>query len=423
MSGLAPNPTTRALTMRDLAIQAATAAKLNSFAAAYNPGPSQASRIKASFAKTCSQTSKLTNICNLGLVKQICFIMPNYKVGILTNPLISQDPTNEDIIIGSLGDSLDVIHPVTLRLHDVTADILSVCTSRANAEKYKLATSASNPIEEAGPPPPDDSITMPEPPGPARINIVIDNPDNDPCFVAMPKVCPLTGGYSVQTDPTISVTTTISLPNVDKDSLINTWFETLCYGVVNLWNYSLQAQDNLFVYAGLDQEEFTGPNRVLASRCTVHIDALDFDSPNYREVVSAMRQAKEEANFTYGSKLLAEQGLATTVHETPTQLNNQAPNAPAAVDQTGMSFFEGFAKALSESTSKSLTGTERERASEAADATRFYQLLFASAVDIIQEDGTTASIIMPAKIHPLFSPVLAANKNSKATRAMQDAVE
>jgi hypothetical protein len=124
--------------MRDLAIQAATAAKLNSFAAAYNPGPSQASRIKASFAKTCSQTSKLTNICNLGLVKQICFIMPNYKVGILTNPLISQDPTNEDIIIGSLGDSLDAIHPVTLRLHDVTADILSVCTSRANAEKIQV---------------------------------------------------------------------------------------------------------------------------------------------------------------------------------------------------------------------------------------------------------------------------------------------
>ncbi|KAI2501611.1 hypothetical protein MHU86_12882 [Fragilaria crotonensis] len=355
--------------MRDLAIQAATAAKLNSFAAAYNPDPSQACRIEASFAKTCSQTSKLTNICNSGLVKQICFIMPNYKVGILTNPLISQDPTNEDIIIGSLGDS-DVIHPVTLRLHDVTADILSVCTSRANAEKYKLATSASNPIEEAGPPP-QMTVSPCQSHRDLRINIVIDNPDNVPCFVAMPK-----------------------------DSLINTWFETLRYGIVNLGNYSLQAQDNLFVYAGLDQEEFTGPNRVLASRCTVHIDALDFDSPNYRKVVSAMRQAKEEANFTYGSKLLAEQGLATTVHETPTQLNNQAPNAPAAVDQTGMSFSKASPRRF-QSTSKSL-GIERERASEAADATRFYQLLFASAVDIIQEDGTTASIIMPAKIHPLF---------------------
>ena len=55
----------------------------------------------------------------------------------------------------------------------------------------------------------------------------------------------------------------------------------------------------------------------------------------------------------------------------------------------------------------------------------FYSILVASSVDIIQDDGTTAtSIHPPATIHPLFTPVLLAHKNSKApTTFMQDAVE
>lgn len=410
----------RALTMRDLAIQASETAKLNSFAAAYDIDPSQVRRIEASFAKTCSQATKLTNICNSSVVKQLCFLMPNFKLGILTNPVITQNAEGNDIIVGSLGDSMDVIHPVTIRLQDATADIISICTSRAIAEKFKFALSTTNPIEETGPPPPADSVTMPEPPGPDRIHIVIDNPDNVPCFVAMPKVFPLTGGFSVQNNPTISATPTINLPNHAEDSLINTWYRVIRYGSVYLENYSLQSRDTLFVYAELDTTELAGPNRVLASRCTVHVDALDFDSPNYNEVVDAMRKAKEEAHFNNGSKILAEQGLPAPSIPLPSATVHAA--APAVMDPAGMQvYFQGLTKALNDS--KSLTGTERERATEAADAARFYSILFASSVDIIQEDGTTAATIVPATINPLFTPVLTANKNSKATRAMQDGIE
>jgi hypothetical protein len=49
--------------------------------------------------------------------------------------------------------------------------------------------------------------------------------------------------------------------------------------------------------------------------------------------------------------------------------------------------------------------------------------LFASSIEVIQDDGTTATSILPATINPLFNPVLIANKNTKATRAMRDAVE
>ena len=84
---------------------------------------------------------------------------------------------------------------------------------------------------------------------------------------------------------------------------------------------------------------------------------------------------------------------------------------------------EGLAKAISDSSSKTLTGTEREKASEAEDAKRFYGILFGSVRDVFGEDGTASKMFVHATLHPLFVPVVAANKNSKATKAMHEAVE
>ena len=414
-------------TIRELAIQAATRDKLNSYTKGYTPDILQARRIAVSFAKTCSPTAKLANICDTGLVKQIAFVQPNYKIGIMTHPFITQDATtNKDIFVGSLGDSLDIIYPVRTRLIDATADIIGVCPSRARAELFKLAISTSNPIEVHGPPPPEDSVTMPEPPGPDRINVVITDEAHVPCFVAMPKILPLTGGYGIPNDPVISTSTLTFIPGADADSLVNLWYQTIRYGMVENDNYSIHALDKLFVYEDLQKDEFNGPNRALASRCTVHVDALAFDTPEYQQVEANMRQAKENALFTYGSKLLAtENNMGSMIPAFgPHVLQNpQGPPVPA-VDSNGMSFFEGFAKALQESTAKSLTGTERERASEASETAGFYSILWASSVNVIQEDGTTMATIVPAKLNKQFLAVLQANKNSKeATRALQDAVE
>ncbi|KAI2510841.1 hypothetical protein MHU86_3627 [Fragilaria crotonensis] len=108
--------------------------------------------------------------------------------------------------------------------------------------------------------------------------------------------------------------------------------------------------------------------------------------------------------------------------------HNFAPNTidlTAQHNPTGLlALLDGLAKAISESSSKTLTGIEREKASEAEDAMRFYSILFATIQDIQDEDnGVSAKTFVKAKIHPLFIPVLTANKNSKATKAMQEAVE
>ena len=84
---------------------------------------------------------------------------------------------------------------------------------------------------------------------------------------------------------------------------------------------------------------------------------------------------------------------------------------------------DGFARAINKSSAEITTSTEREKAKEADAISRFYTLLFASEEVTIQEDGTSVTKVVPATINPLFVPVLSANKNSKATKAMQDAIE
>jgi hypothetical protein len=70
--------------MRELAVQAATIAKLNSFSSAYDANPAQAERVVAGFAKINSSLIRMANnICDINLVTQLVFIKPNYKVSIL----------------------------------------------------------------------------------------------------------------------------------------------------------------------------------------------------------------------------------------------------------------------------------------------------------------------------------------------------
>jgi hypothetical protein len=287
-------------TMHALAVQAAINAKLNSFSKAYEPDPAQAKRVEAHFSKTCSPTTKLVNVCDSGLVKQLCFIQPNYKAALLSCPFATQCKDGEELIAGSFGDAMDVICPVTNRLKDARSEIISICPSRITATKYKLAISTFNPLDEDGPLL-EGGILNAEPAGPDRIHVVIEDPAMQPCFIAIPKVLPFTAGNTLELDPAVSVITTTALPNVAPDSLANTWFQTIKYGVIHLDNFSIHARDTLFVYEGLEKGDFIAPNRNLASRCTVRVTTLTYDDPIDHEVIRNMSKEKEKANLAFGS--------------------------------------------------------------------------------------------------------------------------
>ena len=321
------------LSMHPLAVQAAINAKLNQFSKAYKPDPAQAKRIEANFAKTCSPTTKLVNVCDSGLVKQLFFIQPNYKAALLSCPFATQCEDGEELTAGSFGHAMDVICPVTIRLKDVRSEIISVCPSRIAATKYKLAVSTSNPLDEDGPLL-EGGMVDAEPARPDRIHVDIQDPAIQPCFIAIPKVLPFTGGYTLELDPAISVVTTVDLPNVAPDSPANTWFQTIKYGVNHLDNFSIHAKDILFVYEGLEKGDFIATNRNLASRCTVRVTTLTYDDPIYHKVIRSMRNEKEKANLSFRSKLLATTAMpsASTRHQTPPTTNPMVATPTAPVD-------------------------------------------------------------------------------------------
>ena len=71
---------------------------------------------------------KLVNVCDSGLVKQLCFIQQNYnKATLLSCPFATQCKDGEELVAGSFGDAMDVICPVTIRMKDVRSKIISIC--------------------------------------------------------------------------------------------------------------------------------------------------------------------------------------------------------------------------------------------------------------------------------------------------------
>ena len=238
IAAIAP-PGAELLTMRELSIQA-------TFANAYTKDPAQYARVDASLSKHCSPLIKLTNVSDSGLIQQLCFIQPNKnKIAIMSCPFVAQQgPTNEVVFAGSLGDAMDSIYPVTIRMRDVRGEIISVCSSRNAADQLVLPISTSNPLDAEGPPNEEVEFELVEP---DRIFLDIQDDTQQPCFVAIPKIFPLPKGYTVQNSPSLSAADTSVLPNIDPTSSLNILYQTLRYGVNHLDNHSLHSRDTLFV--------------------------------------------------------------------------------------------------------------------------------------------------------------------------------
>jgi hypothetical protein len=143
------------ITYCDLALQAATAANLNSFSSAYKPTPTQAQRITATFSKTCPDTTRLANICDSGLVKQFAFLVEptapdnpsNATLAVISCPFpTTATSTNEAIFAGSLGDRMDIICPVTIRMRDIRGHVITIAPTETMMKELNLATSTNNPI-------------------------------------------------------------------------------------------------------------------------------------------------------------------------------------------------------------------------------------------------------------------------------------
>jgi hypothetical protein len=364
----------------------------------------------------------------------------NATLAVISCPFPTVVPdTKEPVFAGSLGDRMDIICPVTIRMRDVRGYVISISPNNIMQKELNLATSANNPIAKEGPPPDDD--TEADQPGPDRIYIDVVNPDDTPCFIRIPKLFPFAGGYSIpptttpiKTKPTPSLeplftNSPTSEPNEEPTNSkeLMFWYETMRYGITNLENYSIHAKDTLFYYETLDKVQFI-PETHLTSQFTIAVNYLTPNDPIYHQVTTHVIAEKEKATTAFGSRIKPRPNAFTTppkVYDNHFNRNNQHEQPPANISPTSdiRAILEGLTTALTESTSKSMTGTEREQAREAADVKAFYEILWASFTNITDDQGTTTKFFQKATLNPGFEDVLKANKNSKATKLLQSAIE
>lgn len=412
-----------AQTLRELAIKAANTAELNSFSLAYKPDHAQTERISQSFSKYYPPLSRNMNVCDSGLVKQLCFVKPNFKLAVLSCPFPASNNANEGVVAGSLGDGFNIC-PVTIRIRDVTGHGISVATSSTLVNDLQMPTSKSNPLEEDGPPQLDEGID-PEPAGPDRVKIIINNPDEVPCFVAVPKVFPFPIGHSLPTELTTNEISETAPPTPPGNHLqeFNLWFETMKYGVQHLNNNSIHSKDTLFVYESIDKTDFKADR--LVSQFTTTVTYLTQDEALYHQVHRYATSEKEKAASVFGGHTNLPASSTPSVISTGDDRDSISAATNPRPEGDLKSIFKDLSQALIESSTKSSqSSAERERVAEAKDSSAFYQILFASVTECLQEDGSTKKVLSKATLNPLFeSGVLQAVKNSKATRAFQSILE
>jgi hypothetical protein len=63
-----------------------------------------------------------------------------------------------------------------------------------------------------------------------------------------------------------------------------------------------------------------------------------------------------------------------------------------------------------------MTGTERERAKEAADVKAFYEILWANVTEETSNTGATKNVFHKAELTSGFEDVIKANRNSKSNK-------
>ena len=244
-------------------------------------------------------------------------------------------------------------------MRDARGDALSICTSRIRADELKLPTSAANPLDEDGPPPPEGDAAAVEfaaPAGLDRINLVIEDANHQPCIVAIPK------GYSVLNNPPISTATSVLLvPTEPVDSPANFWYTINRYGIQNLANWSLNKRDKLFVYAGLEKApEFTATNCSLSGRFTTISTHLTQDNPIYNEIVARVRIERDTALVAFGTKQLEVEPPAACYATPQMTAPPGAPTGYAASPFDLGNAFENMAKIMVDSNHKLTTVLKRK---------------------------------------------------------------
>ena len=190
---------------RQLAMQSLTA--LRKHTSMHNP--TNVETIASTFSKDVPADARLDKLCDNRLVNQMAFMMEvpgrSAQLAVLSCPFPTTKGTDA-VFAGSLGDSMDILCPITIRMRDVKGHVVTIASIKSIPTRLKLAISTTDPLAEEAPDPvpinenagdEQNEILVPPPPGPDRLHLEITDPTDAPCIIMIPKIFSLSGGHSI----------------------------------------------------------------------------------------------------------------------------------------------------------------------------------------------------------------------------------
>ena len=228
------------------------------------------------------------------------------QLAVLSCPFPTTKGTDA-VFAGSLGDSMDILCPVTIRMRDVKGNVITIASIKSIPTRLKLAISTTDPLAEEAPDPvPIDAnaadeqneILVAPPPGPDRLHLEITDPTDAPCIIMIPKIFPLSGGHNIPKGEPVTVATVASLkdnPEAPTMEEFHLWYDSMRYGIVHLQNYSIQDTDTLFSFEQINAEPFTKPDANTVKRFTIAVNFLHPTDPMYCTVTNNVLASKEKA--------------------------------------------------------------------------------------------------------------------------------
>jgi hypothetical protein len=144
----------------------------------YAVDPDKSLRLSRNLASNTPKVARNALRSTPGLTRQLLFVAEG-KIGILSFPHLTADETNNLRLLGRYGDNAAILAPATIS-GDLLHQSFSTLIFKAVALKCAMPVLEQDPLELSAPPPSDDS------PGPARLHVEFNEPENSPVIVALP---------------------------------------------------------------------------------------------------------------------------------------------------------------------------------------------------------------------------------------------
>eukprot|EP00980_Cylindrotheca_fusiformis_P027280 scaffold19716_cov59-Cylindrotheca_fusiformis.AAC.1 len=338
----------------------------------------------AAFAETQSQTCRSRL---LGQIHGFCFVDDTNKIRKISCIKWVTDMAGEQLIVGSLGDSLEQAFPVSVSgdaldpKHFITLGPAGMVTQLSLPH---IPTLLHEPSQEPDPIAINDSNRS--------IHWDAEDDQGLPVFMAYMSVYPLPEGIDLPLEghdlsgplPT-SWTNGVPQPYV-------AWVQGIKYLIDHNKGRSLHFEHTMFKASSVPVDKFGGVLSLVSSP-TINFTTLDIASPHHQEVLKKFNADRKAAYLRVSRAAVIDRAL------------HQATGQPTDTAQmVGHAVLVDAIKELAEN--NKMTGAERERSSHQKEVTYSYSILWAHR-------NKTTNAMEPTTLSKLFTDIEKQNRSCK----------